>query len=99
MLQGKAKKHRSELDKYNDPDGTGVDELHYQMMQWDAFAQAWDEIIDDLREADLVSNKEASGEYILGAGDAPNLRSLPDHHRHPGAQPGRRQPDWRCACT
>uniref|UniRef100_A0A6S8NKA7 1,3-beta-glucan synthase n=1 Tax=Dunaliella tertiolecta TaxID=3047 RepID=A0A6S8NKA7_DUNTE len=58
VSMGKAKKHRSELDKYNDPDGTGVDELHYQMMQWDAFAQAWDEIIDDLREADLVSNKE-----------------------------------------
>ena len=38
--------------------------LRYQMMQWDAVAQAWDEIIDDLREADLVSNKEVGGMSI-----------------------------------
>lgn len=25
---------------------------------WDSFAMAWDEIVDDLREADLVSNRE-----------------------------------------
>jgi len=56
--QAKHRKKHEELDKFNDPDGIGIDELHYQMMQWDAFAQAWDEIIDDLREADMVSNKE-----------------------------------------
>lgn len=105
--------HRSrhpELDKFKNEEGLGIDELHYQMMQWDAFAQvclvlvvcmrlvvcmcrthahkggqarqykgtrdphahtqhthtnvytshtqAWDEVIDDLREADLISNKE-----------------------------------------
>jgi len=25
---------------------------------WDSFAGAWDEVVDDLREADLLSNRE-----------------------------------------
>ena len=25
---------------------------------WDSFSSAWDEIVDDLREADLLSNRE-----------------------------------------
>ena len=25
---------------------------------WDSFACAWDEVVDDLREADLLSNRE-----------------------------------------
>ena len=37
-----------------------VDDVHYQMMQWNSFAAAWDEIIDDLRMGDLVSDKEAA---------------------------------------
>ena len=56
--KAKHTQNNPELDKFNDPNGIGIDELHYQMMQWDAFAQAWDEVVDDLREADLISNKE-----------------------------------------
>ncbi|KAJ9526929.1 hypothetical protein QJQ45_025369 [Haematococcus lacustris] len=35
-----------------------IDDVHYQMMMWNAFASAWDEIIDDIRGADLISDKE-----------------------------------------
>lgn len=61
--QGNSIKQHSELDPFYDLGGVGVDELHYQMVQWDAFAQAWDEIINDLREADLVSNKEVGTQH------------------------------------
>ena len=29
-----------------------------QMLIWNAFASAWDDIIDDLRQSDIVSDKE-----------------------------------------
>jgi hypothetical protein len=35
-----------------------IDDVHYQMMMWNAFASAWDEIVDDVRQSDLVSDKE-----------------------------------------
>ncbi|GLI62082.1 hypothetical protein VaNZ11_004642 [Volvox africanus] len=44
-----------------DPDeDEEIDEVHAQMMMWNAFAFAWDEIIDDLRQADYVNDKEVS---------------------------------------
>ncbi|GIL75226.1 hypothetical protein Vretimale_7896 [Volvox reticuliferus] len=44
-----------------DPDeDEEIDEVHAQMMMWNAFAFAWDEIVDDLRQADYVNDKEVS---------------------------------------
>ncbi|KAG2500666.1 hypothetical protein HYH03_001432 [Edaphochlamys debaryana] len=44
-----------------DPDeDEEIDEVHAQMMMWNSFAFAWDEIIDDLRMADYINDKEVS---------------------------------------
>lgn len=36
-----------------------VDEVHEQMMMWSSFAQAWDELVNDLRENDMLSDAES----------------------------------------
>ncbi|KAG1659988.1 hypothetical protein FOA52_009662 [Chlamydomonas sp. UWO 241] len=37
-----------------------IDDVHYQMMMWNSFASAWDDIIADLRQADIISDVEVS---------------------------------------
>lgn len=37
-----------------------IDDVHYQMMMWNAFASAWDDIVDDLSQGDIISEKEVS---------------------------------------
>jgi 1,3-beta-glucan synthase len=37
-----------------------LDVVSEQMMMWSSFAEAWDAICDDLREDDLISDKEMS---------------------------------------
>lgn len=37
-----------------------LDDVHKQMMMWSAFALAWDEVIDDLRRGDIISDREVA---------------------------------------
>ncbi|GIL92522.1 hypothetical protein Vretifemale_20040, partial [Volvox reticuliferus] len=46
-----------ELQNMEDDD---LDVVSEQMMMWSSFAEAWDSVCDDLREGDLISDKEMS---------------------------------------
>ncbi|GLI69231.1 hypothetical protein VaNZ11_013721 [Volvox africanus] len=46
-----------ELQNMEDDD---LDVVSEQMMMWSSFAEAWDAVCDDLREGDLISDKEMS---------------------------------------
>ena len=41
---------------------------HAAVTMWDSFACAWDEVVDDLREADLISNRERDNLHFIRLG-------------------------------
>ncbi len=45
-------------DELNNLEEDELDVVSEQMMMWSSFAEAWDAICDDLREDDLISDKE-----------------------------------------
>lgn len=45
-------------DELNHMEADELDVVSEQMMMWSSFAEAWDAICDDLREDDLISDKE-----------------------------------------
>lgn len=48
------------MGQEEDPWEEDIDDVHYQMMMWNAFASAWDDVIDDLNHGDIISEKEVS---------------------------------------